>query len=308
MSAMTRVGYIAFGLKISSEIQLPELVVIKGDIEQFDVDVEVVIDSKFMQRLNVEAIDLEVNSESVTFQIPNAGVFRVSCGNKIVVSPYSNADEDLIRLYILGTCMGVVLMQRSIYPLHGSAVVINGNAYAIVGESGAGKSTLASAFTNRGYQLVTDDIVALTFTPSEELPIVTPSYPQQKLWQQSLDAFGINNKDLRSIFGRESKYCVSIEDRYCNDPIKLAGIFELEKSENDEISIQRVGKLESLPLLFQNTYKQFLIPRMMLLDWHFGFSTKLGERLPIYRMKRSTKEFSAPQLVDLILKKIETEG
>ena len=73
-------------------------------------------------------------------------------GNKIIVSPLDEIDEDVIRLYILGTCMGAILMQRKILPLHGSAIAINGKAYAIVGDSGAGKSTLASAFLKKGYQ------------------------------------------------------------------------------------------------------------------------------------------------------------
>ena len=50
-----------------------------------------------------------------------------------IVSPLKRYDEDVIRLYILGTCMGAILMQRRIFPLHGSAVAINGKAYAFVG-------------------------------------------------------------------------------------------------------------------------------------------------------------------------------
>ena len=38
--------------------------------------------------------------------------------------------------------MGALLMQRKILPLHGSAIAIDGKAYAFVGDSGAGKSTL----------------------------------------------------------------------------------------------------------------------------------------------------------------------
>ena len=38
--------------------------------------------------------------------------------------------------YLLGTCMGTILMQRKILPLHGSAIEIEGKVYAIVGDSG----------------------------------------------------------------------------------------------------------------------------------------------------------------------------
>ena len=68
---------------------------------------------------------------------------------------WKNTDEDMIRLYILRDMYGTLLMQRKILPFHGSAIAINGKAYAIVGDSGAGKSTLASAFLKEGYQLLT---------------------------------------------------------------------------------------------------------------------------------------------------------
>ena len=60
--------------------------------------------------------------------------------------------------------MGAILMQRRLLPLHGSAIAINGKAYAIVGDSGAGKSTLASAFLNKGYQLISDDVIAVSLS------------------------------------------------------------------------------------------------------------------------------------------------
>ncbi|WFR62136.1 hypothetical protein P9222_28415 [Paenibacillus amylolyticus] len=92
-------------------------------------------------------------------------------GKRIVVSPIPGADEKKVRLFILGTCMAVIMMQRGILPLHGSAVVIDGWAYAFVGYSGAGKSTLSAALASRGYPLLTDDVVALTWDAGEE-----PSY------------------------------------------------------------------------------------------------------------------------------------
>ena len=93
-----------------------------------------------------------INKGLVMFQVPDIAIFAIQDGNKIFVSPMKEYEEDMIRLWILGTCMGAILMQRKVYPLHGSAVIINGKAYAFVGDSGAGKSTLASAFIQQGYQ------------------------------------------------------------------------------------------------------------------------------------------------------------
>ena len=78
--------------------------------------------------------------------------------------------------------MGALLMQRKILPLHGSAIAIDGKAYALIGDSGAGKSTLASAFLNKGYQLLSDDVIAVSLLNKKYCQLFIPSYPQQKLW------------------------------------------------------------------------------------------------------------------------------
>ena len=115
----------------------------------------------------------------------------------------------ILRLYILGTCMGAILMQRKILPLHGSAVDIDGKVYAIVGDSGAGKSTLASALLKHGYQLVSDDVIAVSLTHENPIPFVTPSYPQQNLVGKP-KYFGMDSTNYHSTYVRENKYRVPV--------------------------------------------------------------------------------------------------
>ena len=99
------------------------------------------------------------------FQIPNIATFSIQNGNKNNCFTFERIQMKMSFDFIyLGTCMGAILMQRKIFPLHGSAVAINGKAYAIVGDSGAGKSTLASAFLNKGYQLLSDDVIAVSLS------------------------------------------------------------------------------------------------------------------------------------------------
>lgn len=302
-----KLQYKAFGLSVLSDMVLPELSACEESGTASDVTIKV--DSFLKNGFDAKPYDFIADDHSVTVKMPDAGVFRVQDGDKIIVSPYAGADEDLIRLYVLGTCFGIVLLQRRIYPLHGSALAIGGKAYAIVGQSGAGKSTLASALMAKGYQLLSDDVIAVSFDPYSGEPIVAPSYPQQKLWQNSLEAMGQSHESLRSIYGRESKYCVPLTEGFHAAPLPLGGVFELTKTaEQGGISLKPAGKLERLPLLFQHTYRYQLIERMNLMKWHFEQSATLASRLSIYRLNRGESEFTAPQLADLILNTISTEG
>lgn len=298
-----KVMYKAFDFKISSEIPLPELQRINE--QEVSIDIEIQIDNilSFSSELVDTPFKHVVKDDQVMFYVPDVGFFSAQAGKRIAVCPLDGADDSLVRLYILGTCMGVILMQKKILPLHGSSVVIDGKAYAFVGESGAGKSTLASAFMKRGYKLLSDDVIPVSLS-NDNVPIVTPSYPQQKLWQESLDNFGMDKSQYKSIYGRENKYSVPVSSHYFSKPVPLAGVFELVKTENEMVELQQVEKLERLHTIFRQTYRNFLIPRLGLMDWHFHISTNIVNNLAVYRLCRPLSGFSAPQLVDLVINNV----
>jgi hypothetical protein len=293
--------YKAFGISIISEISLPELS--QYDMRNEPVDLEIKIGnlSKKWFEVSGKPYDFVINRNLVIFQIPNVAIFQIEDGALITVSPLKDADEDLIRLFILGTCMGAVLMQRKIMPLHGSAIVINGKAYAIVGESGAGKSTLAAGFLNNGYKLLSDDVIAISYSESEKTHIVTPSYPQQKLWEESLKSFGMEVEDYQSIYGRETKYCIPVSSKFFNAPMPLAGIIELVKAENSKIEISKIEKLERFQTLYNHTYRNFFIQKSGLMEWHFQISASMLEKTDMYKLKRPIEGANASQLVSKIL-------
>ncbi|MGX2961400.1 aldolase [Peribacillus sp. JNUCC 23] len=300
LKAEKKVAYKAFGLSIISEIPLPELPHIDNKVDFIDIEIKIGNLSNLWFDLSDKQNEFVISENLVMFQFPNIATFSVQEGKTIIVSPMAEEDEDMIRLVILGTCMGVLLMQRKIFPLHGSAVAIDGKAYAFIGDQGAGKSTLATTFLNRGYQLLSDDVIALSFS-KDDIPFVAPAYPQQKLWQKSLTEFGMETSQYRSIYGRETKFCVPVQSQYFADPLPLAGVFELVKSENTEIEIRRIEKLERFHTLFSHTYRNFLIPRLGLMDWHFTTSASILNKVDVYQLHRPVSGFSAPQLASLIL-------
>lgn len=298
---VNKVTYKAFGLTISSDILFPELSLNKEAHHEINVEIKVAnllniwrqfqgVPNKFITKGNI-----------VMFQLPKIGIFLIRDGVEILVSPEEGANYDQIRLYLLGTCMGTILMQRKIYPLHGSAVVINGKGYAIIGESGAGKSTLASAFLKQGYRLLSDDVIAVSLDKNDK-PMVTPSYPQQKLWQESLNEFGIDFNDFRPIYQRETKFVVPVQKLFFNEPVPLVGIIELQKSNQKELYIKEINGLNRLNILFHNTYRNFLIPRLGLMQWHFNLSSRIANNTEMFQIKRPSNRFTANELVSLILK------
>jgi len=299
--------YKAFGLRVLSEVPLPELTHMDDQEGGADVRIEVDDLSGLWSELAASQRNFVVDADLTMFQIANTATFLVTKGDRIIVSPMQGADEDKMRLYILGTCMGALLMQRKVLPLHGSAVAIDGKAYGIIGERGAGKSTLAAAFLKRGCQLLSDDVIAVSFSDSG-IPMVTPSYPQQKLWQESLEAFGMDTGHYQPLFERETKYAVPVHAKYSDQPFPLAGVFELIKSEIGKIEIQPIPKLASLYTIYCHTYRNFIIPRSGLMQWHFDTSVNIVDQTQVWQLRRPTGSFTASELASLIFTTLNKEG
>lgn len=295
--------YRAFGYSILSEILLPELSVDSALDDKVDIEIKTLDLSNQWNQLAPSNKNFIETESMIMFRIPRKAIFCVQNGNKIIVSPLNEYNQDECRLYILGTCMGIILFQRKILPLHGSVVAVNNGAYAIVGDSGAGKSTLASAFLKRGFQLLTDDVIAVSFS-NENVPYVMPSYPQQKLWDKSLSAFGMNAEQFKPLFERETKYAVPVPNYFISKPLPLVGIFELLKTVDNKIYIEKIEGMNKLRCLFTNTYRNFLIRKLGLLEWHLKNSIKISDRVNIYKLQRPTDRFSAYELIDIILNTI----
>src|SRR5690625_3661081 len=122
--------YSAFGFKILSEIFLPELKSVQ--FEEYESDL--VISRRDLSVLWMENAQKDtyyyIEENYCMIRVPNVGIYKIENGNTILVSPFEGSDDGQIRLYILGTCIGVLLMQRKVLPLHGSCIAINGMAYA----------------------------------------------------------------------------------------------------------------------------------------------------------------------------------
>jgi len=299
--------YKAFGFSVRSKISLPELLVVDFCGDSVDIEIGFKDLSDLWLELSNSQGKFVMNEALVMFKVLDTAIFLIEEGRRITISPLNEYKEDEIRLYVLGSCMGAILMQRGILPLHGSAVAINGKAYAIIGDSGAGKSTLASAFLHKGYQLLTDDVIGVTFKKGN-IPMVIPSYPQQKLWQKSLDEFGIDNRDFKPIYQRETKFAIPIRSQFSPTPLPLAGIFELVLTEKKEIELKQIDGLARLQTLLIHTYRNSLIQNLGLSNWHFTNSTKIINKIKMYQLRRPLNTFTANELSSLILNCVNKEN
>lgn len=305
VETVKKVCYQAFGLSISSEIFLPELQ-LTSNFSKVDVSVRISDLSNLWIEFAVNDCDFIIKENFIMFNIYDTAIFLIQNGKDVFISPYDGFEEAEVRQYLLGTCMGAILLQRNILPLHGSAIIIDGKAYAIVGDSGAGKSTLAAAFIKQGFQLLSDDVIPVRLTV-ENVPIVIPAYPQQKLWEESMIHFGLDANEFQPLVARDTKYAIPIYHHFSNKPFPLEGVFELEAADQYEITIQPINQLERFYKLFKHTYRNFFIQQAGLMDWHFSTSAKMINHIKMFQLRRPNSHFTADKLAELILFRLKKE-
>jgi hypothetical protein len=103
-----------------------------------------------------------------------------SDGRDIRYHALPKATPESLSTYLLGQVLSFSLLAFGVEPLHGTVVVVDGEAVGFLGDCGLGKSTLGAAFLRLGYPVLTDDLVALQSAGAHFS--VHPGVPRIKLF------------------------------------------------------------------------------------------------------------------------------
>ncbi len=141
--------------------------------------------------------------------------------------PSSLTLEDTLT-YLLGTIMAFALSRRGVTCLHASAVEVDGFAVGLCGPGGAGKSTTAAAFAQRGFRVLSDDVLILE-RPGEQF-VVRPSYPVLRLWPDSVQLLYGSAEALPLLtpnWEKRGLHLVEHADRFQKECLPLAAVYLL---------------------------------------------------------------------------------
>jgi hypothetical protein len=271
--------YQLFGLRIRSEIPLPELFRASGG---GDPDVTI------SRALVAEAATpgLQVQGAALLLTVPEVGRYRIEAGRKIIVDAEANVADRNLRLFLLGSAFGALLHQRGLLPLHANAVEVDGRAVAFMGESGAGKSTLAAWFHDRGHRVVADDVCVIRF--DGDTAIAQPGLPRLRLWDEALEATGRNAADfMRSYIGDETfnKYDVPIGVQTAADrEIPLAAAYVLDRGER--MAVRPLQGIDAAEAVFAHTYRGGFISAAKSEQSHWDACVRLVRDTPLFHVSR----------------------
>ncbi len=271
--------YKAFGLIIQSkDIEIPEF----QKIEIGEIDVKI----KFTK--NKTNLDKFFRySKKHHFSIGNICDFFILNGNLILIRPLNETvSEDEIKLYLLGSCFGILLQQRGIFCLHASGVVYQNKAFLFIGNSGVGKSSLMSYFYQQGLEVLGDDVMPIIFKDNQ--PYVVPAYPHVKLWDKSIEKLEIKKEKIfKQLRPNANKYGLLTTEQFHTNIIPLSACIWLDWNEDNQIVKARFSKAERVGIYRKNVYRHQMVQETASEQALFQFCINLAKSVPFLKFSRS---------------------
>lgn len=280
-------SYRNFGLRLHSPFPLPELTPDDGDQCAGGTVTISIAPIAASGSAPPGAVLVRPHPEGgIYLEQNNVARFWVSGGREIVIDPAPNVSERDLRLYLLGTVLGTLLLQRGWMLLHANAVVLSGRAIAFAGPSGIGKSTLANYFARAGYDVLCDDVCAVAFDDAAR-PMAWPGLRRIKLWRDALKAFGQAPDDLEPVLDGVEKYCLPLANANVASPKPLAQLYVLARGEpGSECMIEELRGEAALRAVTAQLYRSEMLSVLQSATQAFSYALSIVHNVRVYRVTR----------------------
>lgn len=290
---------ISYGLIIHSEIELPELEPLPASRAGEPASVQIRV-----QPVSATGIKdgkqlypwLWTSPQELWLNVAGVARFLIRQGREILIDPEPGIDEDSVRVFLLGSAFGALLFQRGLLVLHGNAIRIGNRCMICVSDSGAGKSTLAAGFMQRGYQVLSDDVV-----PVDDRYQALTGFPRIKLWQETADRLGIDTRPLRRIRPETEKFNYPLPHPFAGESLPVRWIYVLGSHDRSETLLEPVRGMTRFELLHANTYRISYMQGMALQASHLKVCGALSRQVHLVRIIRPAQGFELDALMDHIM-------
>lgn len=256
-------SYALCGLKVASDLPLPDLLPWTGDGRGPDIEIRLGEVPECLTRPVYERPSLQVGDNgSCRFAVADVAVYLVEAGRRVIVQPCPHAEAADVRVFLLGTTFGILCHQRGLLPLHAGCVAIGGRAVAFTGDSGEGKSTLTAAFLRGGHPVLADDVTVLD-AHAEGGPLVLPSVPRIKLKRDAAAELGLSTAAPNPGWAEAEKLHLPVGEQFRTGPLPLAAVYHLSSTDDaNRTGIERLRGVAAVDALVEAVYRRPLALHM----------------------------------------------
>ncbi|OGT58853.1 MAG: hypothetical protein A3F43_01235 [Gammaproteobacteria bacterium RIFCSPHIGHO2_12_FULL_42_10] len=245
---------------------------------------------------------IECDSQQFYLAIPEVAHFlALPTQNQILIEKINpDIPDDVIHTWLYGTVFAYILQYHGYTVLHGSAILMDNRAVIFSGQSGAGKSTLASAFMQKGYPFITDDLIVIKRNEQAQYCII-PGPTKLKLWQDSMKHFNHDINKATPISLKDGKYALQVMNASTELMIPIAAFYELNNNKQTKVHhCETLNSAESLKTLMQNAYRYFMLKPLGKLQTFFHDCHGLSQQIAVHKLTRTIQIHELTQITQRI--------
>lgn len=295
-------GATAYGLVFDSAIPIPELTALSfSDENRPETDVTIRIGNvpDSLENPSGMGVLYQASVNQFLFKLDRVAKYLVCNGNEITIEPAPGADENDVRVFMLGSVFGALLHQRQFLVIHAGAIKTELGAVLFAGPSGIGKSTLLGEMMKRGYPMLVDDVCAVVLDNTGK-PVVLPGYPRTRLWADSAQKLEISTDGLQRTRAQLEKFECQKPDQFWDHSVNFHKIYVLSTHNEEGISIDAMPALQKFQAILHNTYRRAFLKGLEMREVHFSLVASVTEHCEVCDVVRPSEHFMLTELADHI--------
>lgn len=237
--------------------------------------------------------------------------FLVSAdGHRIWGHALPGGTLERLQTYLLGQVISMALVKQGVEPLHATAVVVDGQAVAFLGNTGYGKSTLGAAFMRAGFAVLTDDLLVIVKSRGQFM--AQPGPARIKLFPESAEALLPEPISGATMNPDTPKLILPLDERQAwsnSAPIRTLYLLSEPNAESPsyEIEIRRPSRRAACIALVKNTFNT-VIQGPDRQARQFNTATELAAGLDIKSLTYARDLGRISQVVDAVLADVRRTG
>ena len=295
---MKKYSYYGCGLQISSDIELPFVETDVGGKPDVNIAFGRIPHDVVCER---KISTYWISRDAFILHFKNIKLFA-GFGRDIIIEHPENEvfiPDDAVP-FILSSCMGVLLHQRSRLMLHASSVMTKNGAVVFIGGSSSGKSTLAAVLKHKGYPVLADDICPVDLIDGRA--VMYPSGENLQIWKDIINSLKIPAESLKKIRPSIEKHYYKVERNF-TEPVNISTIYLLKFTNEGLYKIDnRFSGNQKLNILKSNIYMKNFATEMCIEHQSYQKLKQLAVTVPLREFTKPNNEFKAVKLTDILEK------
>jgi hypothetical protein len=294
---MEFLNYWAYGLRVASEMEFPELYArFEDGIPDLSIHLRSInlLEGKIDQNATYS---FKSHNNKFYVHVKSVAFYEISNGINITIYPYQDALISDIRVYCLSNAFAAALHQRKIMPLHAGAIIIDDKLSLIMGNTGSGKSTLLFYLMQKGYKVFSDDVVVVLNKKASNETRATSSYPMMKLWKHQMTCMGLDN--MQQVRSGVDKFPFLFHEKFDIHARKIEKIIILKVvSGLTTCAVRKLKGVESVFLLFNQIYRKEYLNRAEYFS-SLSLLSSMANNIPCYEISRPPVQSTEIELANL---------